>query len=157
MKFKPMKTIRKLVVHCSATKATADIGADTIRLWHKRQGWVDIGYHYVIKRDGTVEKGRPDTMVGAHVSGHNSDSLGICLIGGIAPNGKAENNYTDAQFDALETLLDRLSGEHPGATILGHRDLSPDKNRDGKITPNEWVKECPCFDVKPWWAGRKGR
>lgn len=155
MRITPMKTVRKLVVHCSATRATADIGVSDIRLWHRRQGWRDVGYHYVIRRDGTVEKGRPDNEPGAHVKGHNHDSLGICLAGGIAANGKAENNFTPAQFDALEKLLDRLSAEHPGADIMGHRDLSPDKNRDGKITPNEWLKECPCFDVRPWWASRK--
>lgn len=153
--YKPMKKINKLVVHCSATRATADIGAADIRLWHKRQGWVDIGYHYVIKRDGTVEKGRADDRPGAHVAGHNSDSLGICMVGGVKADGKtAENNFTDEQFAALGQLLDTLRASHPDATILGHRDLSPDRNGDGKVTPNEWLKQCPSFDVRAWLATR---
>lgn len=153
--YKPMKAINKLVVHCSATRATSDIGASTIRQWHKRQGWIDIGYHYVIKRDGTVEKGRPDDRPGAHVSGHNGDSLGICMVGGVAPDGKtAENNFTPVQFTALGALLDSLKASHPKARICGHRDLSPDKNGDGKVTSNEWLKQCPSFDVAEWLASR---
>ena len=156
MKYKPMTAINHLVVHCSATRATADVGAADIRLWHKRQGWVDIGYHYVIKRDGTVEKGRPDDQPGAHVHGYNSKSLGICMVGGLAPDGKrGENNFTPAQFAALKTLLGTLSARYPNAKVLGHRDLSPDRNGDGKITRNEWLKECPSFDAISWWAANK--
>lgn len=145
--------LRYLVVHCSDTRATKDIGVAEIRAMHRQKGWADVGYHYVIRRDGTVEKGRLDTTPGAHVLGHNSRSLGICMVGGglgaIAPK---RDGFTGEQYAALKALLTRLRAEHPTAEILGHRDLSPDLNRDGKITPNEWVKECPTFDVRPWWA-----
>lgn len=150
-----MEAIRYLVVHCSATPATRDIGVAEIRAMHKRQGWRDVGYHYVIRRDGRVEKGRPDNEPGAHVQGHNGHSLGICMVGGVKPDMSAECNFTDAQFVALGKLLDQLHAKHPAAGICGHRDLSPDRNGDGKVTKGEWVKECPTFDVPLWWAARK--
>ena len=148
--------VRYLVVHCSATPAARDIGRAEIDLMHKQRGFRGIGYHYVIRRDGTVEKGRPDSEPGAHVSGFNSRSLGICMVGGVKPDGKtAETNFAPAQYDALERLLRRLQPVHPTARVLGHRDLSPDRNGDGKISRNEWLKECPTFDVEPWWSQRR--
>lgn len=141
-----------IVVHCSATQATQDIGADTIRKWHLANGWADIGYHFVITRNGMVEFGRKLGDVGSHVAGHNSNSVGVCLVGGIDAKGKAENNFTEAQWHALRAVLRFLCDIYPEAAkkIVGHRDLSPDLNGDGKITPNEWIKECPCFDVGEW-------
>ena len=148
-----IKTVRYIVVHCSATPATRDIGVSEIRAMHKQRGFNDVGYHYVIRRDGRVEKGRADTVMGAHVSGFNAESLGICMVGGINGKGWSEQNFTPDQFTALRTLLDQLKATHAAAEILGHRDLSPDKNRDGKISRNEWLKDCPCFDVRHWLAG----
>ena len=147
-------SVKFLVVHCSATRANADVGAADIRLWHKRQGWRDIGYHFVIRRDGTVEKGRPVDQPGAHVAGFNSSSLGICMVGGVGLDGKGENNFAPVQYAALEKLLVSLKPTYPTAEVLGHRDLSPDRNHDGKVTKNEWLKECPSFDVRQWWANR---
>lgn len=122
---------------------------------HRKQGWRCIGYHYVIRRDGRVELGRPENEPGAHVQGYNSRSLGICMVGGVKPDGRtAETNFTDEQYDALADLLDRLRVKYPEAEIVGHRDLSPDLNGDGKITKNEWLKECPTFDVRAWNAAR---
>lgn len=147
-----MKSVDYLVVHCSATPAARDIGAKELRAMHLQRGFRDIGYHYVVRRDGKVEKGRPDTDPGAHVEGFNNRSLGICLVGGVKPDAKtAECNFAPAQYLALQKLLTSLKTQHPNAAVLGHRDLSPDKNRDGRITPNEWLKECPTFDVIPWW------
>lgn len=120
-----MKPVKLLVVHCSATPANRDIGVAEIRAMHKAKGWRDIGYHYVIRRDGMVEKGRADTVMGAHVTGHNDGSLGICLVGGVKPDLKAEINFTPAQFAALRELLTKLQGKFPGSRICGHRDLSP--------------------------------
>lgn len=151
-----MKAIRYLVVHCAATPPSRDIGVAEIRVMHKQRGFNDVGYHYVIRRDGRVEKGRADNVAGAHVQGFNSVSLGVCLVGGVDAKGKPENNYTPAQFAALQSLMTKLQGQHPTAEILGHRDLSPDKNGDGKISSNEWLKACPCFDVRPWWVRVKG-
>lgn len=139
-----------LVVHCSATRAAADIGAADIRRWHLEKGWADIGYHYVIRRDGTLETGRAEDSVGAHVKGFNQVSLGICLVGGLAPGGAPENNYTPEQFASLRALLTELKRRYPKAGIRGHRDFSPDRNGDDQITPNEFIKACPCFDITEW-------
>lgn len=120
---------------------------------HRERGFLKIGYHYVILRDGQIQKGRKDSEVGAHVVGHNVGSLGICLVGGLNDTtGKAENNFTEEQFAALSSLLFKLTLEHPKAKVLGHRDLSPDRNKDGKIQQSEWLKVCPCFDVGNWWS-----
>lgn len=146
-----MKPVKLLVVHCSATPANRDIGVAQIRAMHTAKGWRDVGYHYVIRRDGRVEKGRPENVMGAHVEGHNDGSLGICLVGGVKPDMTAETNFTPAQYLALEQLLRQLKGRFPAARICGHRDLSPDRNGNGKVERGEWVKECPTFDVAAWW------
>lgn len=142
-----MTRIGFIAIHCSATPSTMNIGATEIRQWHRAKGWRDIGYHYVIKRDGTVEKGRADNIPGAHEPRINSQSIAICLVGGSPPNGSpearkglGENNYTDAQWAALETLVKALHAKHPNAVVLGHRDVEGVR------------KACPSFDVKPWWA-----
>jgi N-acetylmuramoyl-L-alanine amidase len=120
-----------------------DIGAKEIRQWHKERGWADIGYHYVIRRDGTVEKGRAEAKVGAHVAGHNKDSIGICLVGGIDERTLSpEDNYTPEQWEALENLLHKLVQKYPDANVIGHRDF-----------PGV-AKACPCFDAEPWAASR---
>lgn len=145
------RTINKIVVHCSATPRTSDIGVREIDRMHRGRGFLKIGYHYVIRRDGTVELGRPESEAGAHVENHNKDSIGICLIGGVAADCKtAERNFTDRQMGALAALLYGLHSRFPRAEILGHRDLSPDKNGDGRIAPNEYLKQCPSFDVRAW-------
>lgn len=137
VKFKPRVTTKYLVVHCAATKPTMDIGLREIRQWHRERGWLDIGYHFVIRRDGKVETGRPHDVIGAHVEGHNYESLGICMAGGIDAKGKPENNFTPAQFESLRALLDKLKVDYPSAKIVGHRDLDP-------------KKACPSFDVASW-------
>ena len=148
--FKDRDSTDLIVVHCSATRASADIGVRDITQWHIQRGFDTVGYHYVIRRNGELETGRPQNAIGAHVRGHNSNSIGICLAGGVDTHNKPENNFTPAQFTTLEALLSRLKERYPQARILGHRDLSPDKNGDGKITPNEFIKACPSFDVAQW-------
>lgn len=154
-----MRTINLLVVHCSATPQGLDIGAKEIRGMHmdpRRPGgpFADIGYHYVIRENGTIEKGRADDVIGAHVQGWNSNSLGICLVGGLDLARKPANTFTPAQFESLEQLLRQLYLAYPITRTCGHRDLSPDLNHDGRIEPNEWMKQCPCFDVEPWFVER---
>ncbi|PVZ16426.1 MULTISPECIES: N-acetylmuramoyl-L-alanine amidase [unclassified Pseudomonas] len=139
-----------LVVHCSATRRDQDIGALQITQWHQQRGWATIGYHYVIRRNGTLETGRDEACVGAHVAGHNAESIGICLVGGVDMLGKPENNFTAAQFETLHGLLGELRSRYPATRIVGHRDLSPDRNGDNHVTPNEWLKACPSFDVGAW-------
>ncbi len=132
--------IHWLVVHCAATPPAMDIGIVEIRQWHMQRGFSDVGYHYVIRRDGTIETGRPHTRPGAHARGYNRNSLGICLVGGVKQGsvGTAEANFTPAQYLTLQTLLDDLSTQYPDAEILGHRDL-PGVS-----------KACPSFDVREW-------
>jgi N-acetylmuramoyl-L-alanine amidase len=134
----PSGAITHLVVHCSATQAKADIGVKEITRMHRERGFFTIGYHFVIRRSGVIEKGREVTQVGAHAEGWNSRSLGICMVGGIDKQGKAEDNFTDDQYAALAALLLNLREDYPRAIILGHRDL-----------PNV-KKDCPCFDVRKW-------
>ena len=119
------------------------------------RGWRDIGYHFVIRRDGTIESGRPLERTGAHVKGHNKDSIGICMEGGLNDKGKPKNNFIDKQFNSLKLLIDGFKFQFNIniENIKGHRDYSPDKNKDGVITKNEWLKECPCFDVQRWYYG----
>jgi len=139
-----------IVVHCSATGPLMDVGKREITQWHRQRGFDTIGYHYVIRRNGEVETGRRESEIGAHVAGHNLNSIGVCMVGGVNAKGKPENNFNLQQFATLETLLSELKNRYPTARIVGHRDLSPDRNGDGKITPNEFIKACPSFDVGDW-------
>lgn len=143
MNWKPIRSVRFIVIHCSATKENQDISAEDIRGWHLQRGWVDIGYHKVIRRDGSVEDGRPLNRPGAHARGFNHVSLGICLVGGVESDGvTAESNFTHAQWESLENVVRELLELHPDAEVLGHRDL-----------PNV-SKACPSFDAPEWWASR---
>ena len=150
-----MNKIDSIVIHCSATKEGVDYRVKDIDKWHRERGFQMIGYHYVIDLDGTVELGRPLSMNGAHcntagLSGesYNKHSIGICYVGGLDRNGKAKDTRTDAQKAALRTLVARLREKYPIKEVIGHRDASLDRNGDGKITPDEYIKLCPCFDVK---------
>ncbi len=140
------ENVRYLVVHCSATYAHMDIGAKEIDSWHKSNGWAGIGYHFVIRRSGIVEPGRPldqalapgwQVRQGAHVSGYNSQSVGVCLVGGLDSEGKPKPNFTHDQWKSLITVVDFLKLCFPRAEVLGHRDLDPGK-------------ACPCFNVRKW-------
>lgn len=134
-----------IAIHCSATSDKQNIGAADIDKWHRAKGWACIGYHYVIKRDGTVEHGRDDAVVGAHVQGFNEHSVGICMVGGVSADdvNTAENNFTPAQFKSLKTLLVELKKKYPKAKIQGHRDFP------------HVAKACPSFDVRAWLKAEK--
>lgn len=144
--------IKRVFLHCTATREGQDIDAATIKKWHLAQGWKDIGYHFVIRLDGTIEIGRPENVVGSHVAGFNTGSIGVVYVGGLDPQGKGKDTRTDAQKVAMTKLCKDLARAYPGARFMGHRDASPDKDGDGVIEPHEWLKECPCFDVASWWA-----
>lgn len=144
------KSTKYIVVHVTATPPTADIGVKEITAMHKNRGWSTIGYNSLIRRSGAHEIGRGEDEVGAHVAGFNSISYGISLVGGIDASGKPEFNMTPEQMETLEAELRRLTKKYPNATICGHRDLSPDRDKDGIIEPHEHLKACPCFDVIPW-------
>ena len=128
-----------IIVHCSATEPDQDIGARDIDRWHRARGFLKIGYQFVIRRDGTVEKGRDLDEVGAHAEGYNSRSVGICLVGGVEADGKTpQDNFTADQWSSLEGLLMKLKHQYPQAKIIGHREVSR--------------KACPSFDVQAWLA-----
>ncbi len=146
-----------IVVHCSATKATQDIGAKEIDDWHRAKGWRAIGYHFVIRRDATLELGRPVNDVGAHVKGFNLHSVGICVVGGLDYNYEPDDNFTVEQKEMLAVLIIGLMLRFGVVEVLGHRDLSPDVDGDGVIEEFEWLKACPCFDVDTWWEDQKER
>lgn len=144
-----MRTINKIIIHCSATPEGKDYTVEDIDRDHRKRGFAKIGYHYVIYRDGTIHQGRKESEVGAHARGYNANSIGVCYIGGLARDGKTtKDTRTQAQRDALVRLLRELVTRYPDAEILGHRDLSPDKNGDGIVSPNEYIKGCPSFDAK---------
>lgn len=148
--------IDAIVIHCSATRAGQDVRAADIDKWHKERGFAMIGYNYVIDLDGTVEIGRPLSRDGAHCNtagtsgrSYNRHSIGICYVGGLDKDGKPADTRTPEQKRALRDLVYKLMDAYPNIVeVIGHRDASPDRNKDGRITPNEWVKVCPCFDVR---------
>lgn len=139
-----------LVVHCSATKPDSDIGVDEIDDWHRRRGFDGCGYHAVIRRNGRVEFGRHFDDVGAHVKGKNYQSIGVCLVGGLDIHGEPADNFEPSQKIALRHLIAVLARAYIGLEVLGHRDLSPDLDGDGVVSRDEWLKDCPCFDVRQW-------
>ena len=140
MNWKKLKAVDYIVIHCSATKEDQNFDVEDIRRWHRQRGWMDVGYHFVIKRDGEVQTGRPHDVPGAHARGFNHVSLGVCLIGGVESDGKTpESNYTAFQWRELERLVRDLLKLYPDAKVVGHRDL-PNVN-----------KACPSFDVPDWW------
>lgn len=130
-----MRKITLIIVHCSANKAGSALRMADIERWHRSLGWNGCGYHYVIPTDGTIEVGRPEKMTGAHCKSHNSHSIGVCYIGGLADDGKTpKDTRTEAQKRALKRLLKELHERYPKALIVGHHDLDP-------------TKACPCFKV----------
>jgi N-acetylmuramoyl-L-alanine amidase len=155
-------TISRIIIHCAATingrqlSTTHKTAADIIDEWHKGAGFQRgagavsafnphlhyIGYQYVIDTDGTVETGRAIGETGAHTRGYNKNSIGICLVG--------TDKFTPAQWQRLAELVSELRKTYSAAKIVGHRDCSPDRNGDGVITPDEWVKICPGFNVFLW-------
>lgn len=149
------RKITSIVVHCTATPEGNKKTVAQLRAEHKRKGWSDIGYHYVVTLDGKVHIGRDVDVAGAHVEGHNAHSIGVVYVGGLE-NIKgvayaklpAKDTRTDEQKAALLSLLMDLRKLYPDAKICGHRDFSPDKNGNGTIEPNEWIKSCPSFDAK---------
>lgn len=139
-----MRTITHIVVHCTATPEGRAHTAEEIRRWHRQRGWKDIGYHYVVRLDGTVEPGRPEAEPGAHVANRNSTTLGVVYVGGVDRHSlRPKDTRTQAQKAALLRLLRQLKAKYPQAQILGHRDF-----------PGV-AKACPSFDAKTEYAALK--
>ena len=130
-----MRKITLIIVHCSAVRPDQQSSAAQIDTWHRDRGFhLGIGYHYVVRRNGEIEAGRPEFIVGAHCKNHNAHSLGVCYEGGLDIRGQPADTRTEAQKAALRTLLERLHRAYPRALIVGHHDLNPHK-------------ACPCFDA----------
>ena len=130
-----MRQINKIIVHCTATPEGRDVSVETIRRWHVQDnGWSDIGYHWVIELDGSLEEGRKEHRNGAHAKGHNSDSIGVVYVGGCDKDMKPKDTRTEAQKEELICILQDLKARYPKAEIIGHRDVAN--------------KACPSFDAK---------
>ena len=128
-----MREIIEIIIHCTATKEGQNFTVDDIRRWHRQRGFNDCGYHYVIRLDGCIEKGRPIETVGAHCMGHNSRSIGIAYVGGLDAEGRPKDTRTAAQKASLSFLVAMLRKAYPESKVYGHNAFSS--------------KACPCFDV----------
>ena len=134
-----MRKINKIILHCAATPEGKDYTVAQIGQWHRARGFKGIGYHFVIYRDGSVHPGRAVEIAGAHCTGQNANSIGVCYIGGVKADGKTpKDTRTAAQRAAMERLVRELLAKYPGATVHGHNEFA--------------AKACPSFDVKKWLA-----
>ena len=130
-----MRRITLIVIHCSAVKPDQQSSAAQIDSWHRQRGFhLGIGYHYVIRRDGPLEMGRPEYMVGAHCKNHNQHSIGVCYEGGLDIRGDPADTRTPQQRETMRQLVDELRQRYPKAIVVGHHNLNP-------------LKACPCFDA----------
>ncbi len=147
-----MREIKFIVVHCSATPEGKKFVEKDIEAMHAKRfkaiGGKHIGYHVLIYLDGTTIQTKSFEFIGQQVAGANSNSIGICYIGGLDSTGKAKDTRTTAQKASLTSLLTTLKKTYTKAEILGHRDFSPDLNGNGIIESWEFMKECPCFEAK---------
>ncbi|WP_314312711.1 N-acetylmuramoyl-L-alanine amidase [Hoylesella saccharolytica] len=141
-----MRTIKYIAVHCTAGSQHTTI--KELQQEFRRKGWKNPGYHYVVAADGTITQLLSEDKVSNGVKGYNSVLINVAYIGGIDAEGKPIDNRTAAQKASLMALLGMLHKKYPTATIQGHRDFSPDRNRNGRIEPSEYIKACPCFDAK---------
>lgn len=154
---RPLTAINEIIIHCAATPNGKWFAAKDIDQWHAQRGFSrsskfsqysplkHIGYHFVIGLKGGVEQGRDMGETGAHCLGHNSRSIGICMVG--------TDSFTQAQWQSLRELVKIQLGRIPNAKVLGHRDTSPDTNHNGRADPQEWLKICPGFSVADWLKG----
>lgn len=120
------RSISKIILHCTATPEGRDFTVDQIRQCHLARGFSDIGYHYVIYRDGSIHRGRPENIVGAHCTGQNTCSIGVCYVGGEVADGshKPKDTRTPAQRKVLRELVTSLQKKYPGATVHCHHEFA---------------------------------
>ena len=134
-----MRDLNRIILHCAATREGKDFSVDTIREWHVNgRGWSDIGYHWVIRLDGSIEVGRPLEKSGAHTKGHNKDSVGVCYIGGCDADGKPKDTMNPEQEKAWRMIVLSLRTLYGALTIHGHNEFAN--------------KACPSFIVKEKFA-----
>lgn len=142
-----MRQINYIVIHCTAGSQSQT--TESIKAHWRKLGWKKFGYHHLINEDGTIENITPISEVSNGVAGYNSTSIHISYKGGVK-DGKPFDNRTEAQKKSIENLVKEYRLKFPKAKVVGHRDFSPDKNRDGVVSPNEWLKSCPSFSVSEW-------
>lgn len=143
-----MRTINLIVIHCSASRVDRNFTEDDLEVYHRRRGFNGTGYHFYIRKNGDIKTTREIERIGAHAKGYNRNSVGICYEGGLDCHGRPADTRTEWQIHSMHVLILTLLRDYPGCRICGHRDLSPDLNGNGEIEPEEWIKACPCFDVK---------
>ena len=144
------RNIRYIFVHCTAgsqRQTLADLKAE-----FRRKGWKNPGYHYVVFPEGRIVQLLDEGKVANGVKGYNAVSIHVAYAGGVDAQGHATDNRTDAQKAVLRSLLRLIHTRYPEARILGHRDISPDRNKNGRVDPWERIKECPCFEAIPEYA-----
>lgn len=151
-----MRFVDTIVIHCSATREDVDYTFEDCIRDHKARGFRKCGYHFYIRKDGTVHIGRLLSEVGAHAGkGFNANSIGICYEGGVKAKGNpfspkdAKDTRTEKQKEAILKCIKEAKEYGKITKIVGHRDLSPDLDGDGIVEPHEWIKMCPCFDAIP--------
>lgn len=142
------RQIRLLVIHCSGTRWCDRYTPEQLVQDHLERGYNGSGYHYYITREGLLYEMRPAELPGAHAKGYNRYSLGICYEGGLDSKSRPIDSRTTEQKQTLKQLITTLKGMYGEVLVMGHRDLSPDRNGDGEITSEEWLKACPCFDAR---------
>ena len=145
-----MRKIGLAVWHCSADREGSLDGKDVEYLDRvaKQRKFRKVSYHIIYLPDGTRQFGRDFFEMGAHAKGFNKYSLGLVYIGGLDKDGNPKDTRTSAQKTAMRNDKEMLDYLFPGIKHVGHRDLSVDLNGDGVISKQEWMKACPCFDVK---------
>lgn len=141
-----MRKIKRIFIHCTASFQNTTT-EETLRKEFKDRGWKNPGYHYVVMPNGSIVNMLSEDKVSNGVAGYNSTSINIAYVGGIDKHLRAIDNRTPEQKAALTMLLRTLRIKYPNAIILGHRDISPDKNKNGKIDSWEYIKQCPCFNA----------
>lgn len=127
------RKITRIIIHCTATPEGRQVTVEDVDRWHRARGFNSIGYHWLIYLDGSVHAGRSEAEIGAHCRGYNSNSIGVCYVGGLDQNRRPADTRTAAQRQALRQLVAELQRKYPGATVHGHNEFAP--------------KACPCFQV----------
>lgn len=144
-----MRTIKYIILHCTGGKPEQT--TDSIKAGWKKKGWKKGGYHHLVSADGSSEQLAQDDEITNGVAGYNSNAIHICYKGGYDFElKKGKDTRTDAQKFTLKTLVKSYHAKYPNAKIKGHRDFSPDKDKDGVIEKFEWIKVCPSFEVSEW-------
>lgn len=141
-----MRRIERIFVHCTAGSQRQTV--EDLRKEFRDRGWRNPGYHYVVLADGRIVALLPENEVSNGVRGYNATSVNVAYTGGIDSRGRAVDNRTAGQRRSLRRILSELRERYPDAVILGHRDISPDRNGNGIVDPWERIKECPCFDAE---------